>query len=161
MAVDFRSYHLMHKSQQYDDDVKSEMQALQKKLTIQLRNHLFNGQDAILVINALMKYKWAYDSSRIHEGGAARPFRAFMSVSDLVAIKAQSTLLPNYENWRKGTIMSLAQIVNRLFTQFSTDSIITKADKEVQSFKQSPVTSSTFSQCLPHLTLTYGGVDNK
>lgn len=46
-VFNYRSYLLIHKSQQYDDDVASEMQKMRKKAAVQMRSKAFNGKNAI------------------------------------------------------------------------------------------------------------------
>lgn len=66
MAVDYQSYHLICKLQRYWEDVVSEIQKMKKKVTVQMKDQVLNGQDSTSVIKFLTESKRAYDSSRIH-----------------------------------------------------------------------------------------------
>lgn len=60
-AVDYRSYHLIQKSQRYENDVPSKIQKMRKKVAVQMESQSINSKDFISVINFVTEVKQAYD----------------------------------------------------------------------------------------------------
>lgn len=88
-AADYRSSRLIHKFQQYDDSVASEIQKVPKKVTDQMMDQAFTWKDSNLKINFLIKFKQSYDSSCIHKGAAVWFPRGYMKGTALASIKAR------------------------------------------------------------------------
>lgn len=85
--VEYHSYHHIHKSQRYRDNVGFKIRKMLKRSTVQMKDQVLNGKDPISVINFMNAFKWVYHFSSIQEGAAICLFREFMNGSSIVAIK--------------------------------------------------------------------------
>lgn len=56
-AVYYRSCHLMHIFQRYDDDAASKIQKMSRTVVIQMKNQAFNRKDSISAITFLTDLK--------------------------------------------------------------------------------------------------------
>lgn len=135
-AFDYCSYHLVHNSERYDDDVRLEMGKMRKKVAIQMKELAFNGKDYTSVIYALPEFKRARDSLRTQAGVTVWLFREFMNGLALPAVKLQLTVLSNDANRHCTTITVYAKVVYHLSRWSVTDDVNARADEEIRDFKQ-------------------------
>lgn len=134
--MEYHSYRLIQKYRLFDEDISSEMQKMCKKVTVQIKDEVFNGKDKILLINCFTDSKLVCDSLRKHKGATVWLFSYFMNGPDLTATKMWLILLSSDANRHDGTTTTCAGILNHLWNRYATDTVFDKAEEELHNFRQ-------------------------
>lgn len=139
-AVAYRSYHLINKSQKYNDNVASEMQQMWKKGDPQMKNRAFNKKDSISVTTFSTELEHLCESSLIQEFAVVRPFPIIHEWSHPLGIKERLNLSSNDLNERECTITTYDEMLDHLLWCYNTKAIIVKANEETFNFEHGSIT---------------------
>lgn len=102
-----------------------------------MNNQSLSGKNLLSVIDFVLMFKQACNSSRVHEDAAAQLFQDFITSLALVAIRTRPTMSSNYVNIHKETSRSYVEVINHLLRRYSTNAPIAKAyEKSENSSKK-------------------------
>ena len=77
-AVDYRSYRLLNRKQEYTERIQRSMGKYEKRMKVQMAHHRFNGKDPITVLDFLARFKDSCDRNNISEAAAVWCFQYFL-----------------------------------------------------------------------------------
>lgn len=112
-------------------------------------------------MNNLSEFKRACRSSLIHHDTAVWRFTDFIKLPAFAAIKTRFNLSSKDANRPDKLITTYFKVVIRLLRPYATETVTTREDNEIGSFKWGSVTQSDISQWLQYLSLQCGGVYNE
>lgn len=119
---------------------------MRRVMFVQTETHSFDENDPVLVIKFLIKFKRAFDSSRIHESAAIRLCRDVKTGTVPTVTGAGLSLPYNDEKMSRVTSTSYGKVINHLLWLYDSDVAIYKADDGIRNFKQCNWTPGIFQK---------------
>lgn len=125
-AIDHSSFRLENRSVEYDHTVSKNVSKMSKRMTVQIKSHIFDHLDRISIIGFLCNFKSACDTNGVHEGAAISHSNFFMKKLVLSELNTRlsskrraETVMPSVEKTTKLTTYS--QVYNYLLPTNATD----------------------------------------
>ena len=137
-AVDYRKYRLESRSARYDASTARRINRYRMKLDVQMRTHTFGGQDPIVVLGFLTRFKMACDHIGVSEGAAVWCFQFYLTGQAHALLQSRlhgNTMGADAE--QRERLETFAEVVNLLLRTYATDEVISEAVSDVTSFCQS------------------------
>ena len=137
-AVDYRSYRLVNRKQEYTERIQRSMGKYEKRMKVQMAHHRFNGKDPITVLDFLARFKDSCDRNNISEAAAVWCFQYFLDgqAANVVKTRLSGRSLA-VDASRADMLTSYEEVVQFLLKTYATEEAMAEAITDVENFKQS------------------------
>ena len=136
------------------------MGKIERKLTVQMKDHAFSGDDPITVLGFLARYKDACDKNEISEGAALWAVQFFLKGQAGALVKSRLAGQTMAMDSERGELLTCyKELVNFLLHTYATDDVMAETVADVEGLKQSTsMTETGFSDELWRRALRCGTV---
>ena len=138
-AVDYRTYRLENRNAAYTSSVAQKITKQHKRLSFQMGDTTFSGDDPIAIIDFLQRFKIACDQNGFSEGAAMWLFQFYLKgqAATLLHSRMQGNTMAVEEDQTE-MLRTYPEVVNYLLETYATDEVIQEAYAEVLSYRQRP-----------------------
>lgn len=120
------------------------MTKARKLMSLQMKGASLSGDDLIMVLRFLSRFRGAYDQKILHEGAALWFFQFFLTGSALARVQSRlSGESGAVDEHRDELLSSYPEVVNYMLRTYATDDIIAEAYSEVTTYIQNSRMSET------------------